>query len=80
MIDWTNGSDGLKLAKAGSSKNQGGFDFLAQDQMIAGNGNPLTLNNVDYTVNTSGNIGNNGQFWHIEYCYNYSPPNMGDRT
>ena len=77
VIDFSNANKGpLHLAAAKASANQGGFDYLLQDQMIAGNGLPLTLNNVDYTVGTAGNIGQNGQFWHIEYCYNYSPPEM----
>eukprot|EP00356_Strombidium_inclinatum_P008823 CAMPEP_0170479236 /NCGR_PEP_ID=MMETSP0208-20121228/545_1 /TAXON_ID=197538 /ORGANISM="Strombidium inclinatum, Strain S3" /LENGTH=319 /DNA_ID=CAMNT_0010751595 /DNA_START=8 /DNA_END=967 /DNA_ORIENTATION=+ len=77
FVDWSNGSHGLFLAPKGGA-SQGGFDYSANDQFFAGNHNPLTINHEDYTVQTSGNFGENDQFWHIEYCYNIVQPYVSE--
>ena len=80
FVDWSHGSDGLYLAASGASSHQGGFDYTAKDQFLAGNGLPLTINHDDYTVKTAGNFGENAQYWHIEYVSNLVLPQANQDT
>jgi len=79
-VDWSDGYRGLYLAPAGASTHQGGFDYTSKDQFLAGNGNAFTINHDDYTVKTAGNVGENDQFWHIEYAYNLVLPQASQDT
>jgi hypothetical protein len=72
VIDFSDAKN-LKLALPGSSANQRGYDYTFDDQVVAPNALVLSYDNVDKKVKFDGNLRNNNQFWHVEYCYNFVP-------
>lgn len=63
----------LTFAKPGASANQKGYDYTTEDQVTNPDGLVLTYDNQDKLVKFAGNLKENGQFWHVEYCYNFIP-------
>lgn len=79
VVDWSEPLKGITLAAKGASKFQDGLDFTAEGKLVTPNaepinstyqfaGKPFTYKHEDGSIALAGDTGENGQFWHIEYC------------